>query len=62
MNIYINWYGNLSLKYFNHLVLQANVEPNIYKILSPKVRQIQRETGAHAVPAIQEVTEIIIKQ
>lgn len=35
--------------------INANVEPNIEEILKPKVRQIQRDTGVYAIPAIQEI-------
>ncbi|XP_062613093.1 uncharacterized protein LOC134274862 [Saccostrea cucullata] len=38
-----------------HLTLNASVEPNVEEKLRPKVRQIQRETGVYAIPAIQEM-------
>ncbi|XP_048772663.2 uncharacterized protein LOC125678324 [Ostrea edulis] len=38
-----------------HVTLNANVEPNVEKLLRPRVRQIQRETGVYAIPAIQEI-------
>ncbi|XP_061164621.1 uncharacterized protein LOC133173650 [Saccostrea echinata] len=38
-----------------HLTLNASVEPNVEEKLRPKIRQIQRETGVYAIPAIQEM-------